>query len=371
MFSTFSNAEFLERYWQQSPVVLKQEFVDVAGVVNGNEIAGLACEEAVESRIIQGSGLDGPWTCRQGPFVDFDYNSLGASNWTLLVQGLDQWDDNVRSLLDRFSFLPAWRLEDVMASFAPVGGGAGPHFDYYDVFLVQVAGKRRWELGQVCDDCTALQENESVKLLKKFDTTSVYDLDAGDAIYIPAGLAHWGTSLSDDCVTLSVGFRAPSDKELLTEAVELLMPKLGEAARYKDSRGSIDKDRFKINAPAAAYAKGVISRLNEEDVANALTEALGRLVTDTRYRSFSEDTTVWTGNSLKKHLEGSEALAIVRQTHCRMAYSQAHLFVNGVAYAAAESFSKSLCHGELSDSSSTAEWEIVAALFNDDMIALA
>lgn len=365
-----SQQEFLARYWQQQALVFNKEFDNAVGLIDGDELAGLACEDAVESRIISGSGIRGPWTCQQGPFEDFDYNSLGSTDWTLLVQGVDQWDEAVRTLMNGFDFLPRWRLEDVMASFAPRGGGVGPHFDYYDVFLIQASGRRRWQTGQLCNDGTALQDNSQVKLLQEFDGRNSHDLDAGDAIYIPAGMAHWGTSLSDDCVTLSIGFRAPSDREIVTEAFDLLATRLPESKRYKDMPGSIDNDSFRINAQAMAYAENALNRLDESAVKAALAEAFGRLVTDTRYCSYSEDATVWTAETVSHLFADSKTLSVIHQAHCRMAYTDTHLFVSGVAYAVDGEFARALCHGKLRAPLTSSELKLVAVFLNDDMIGL-
>ncbi len=368
MFNKVSQEDFLTRYWQQKSLVFRNGFDAAVGITDGDELAGLACEDAVESRIICGSDIHGPWTCQQGPFTDFDYTSLGTTNWTLLVQGADQWDDDIRALMNLFDFLPKWRLEDVMASFAPTGGGVGPHFDYYDVFLIQAAGRRRWQTGLLCDDQTPLQDNRQVKLLQEFNCVDSHDLEAGDAIYIPAGTAHWGTSLSDDCVTLSVGFRAPSDREIVTEAIDLLATKLLDSRRYEDMPGSIDQDSFKINALASAYAESAIDRLDESVVKAALAEAFGRLVTDTRYCSYTEDSTVWTVASVAHLNADGNDLSVVHQVHCRMAYTDTHLFVNGVAYEVDSEFAKGLCHGLLKAPLKGSELAVVVALLNDDMI---
>ncbi|MFK8029941.1 MAG: cupin domain-containing protein [Gammaproteobacteria bacterium] len=370
LFTTVSKDEFLNDYWQKKPVVFRHAFDDVKDFVSGDELAGLACEDVVESRIIRGFEADGKWSCEHGPFVDYDYDSLGERDWTLLVQGLDQWDSDVRALLNQFDFLPRWRLEDVMASFAPRGGGVGPHFDYYDVFLVQTSGRRRWQTGQTCTEDTPLRNNAQVRLLEEFVTRDTHDLNAGDAIYIPAGCAHWGTSLSDDCVTLSVGFRAPSDKELLSEAVELLVQRLSDAKRYQDTSKSIDTDPYKINATAAEYAHQLLSRVDTGMLEEALGEALGRLVTDTRYCSFSEEPSSWTSEAVEQLMKRGAGLIVSHQPHCRLAYSDTQLFVNGVAYELSPEFSKRVCKGVVTASLNPRELAVLATLANDDMVVL-
>lgn len=369
LFSQLSRDEFVRDYWQQKPCIFRQALPGKTALPDGHELAGLACEDAVESRIVEGSGIDGPWHCRQGPFPDLDYDSLGPVNWTLLVQGVDQWDDSVRQLMHQFSFLPRWRLEDVMASFAPRGGGVGPHFDYYDVFLIQSTGRRRWEVGAVCNDQTALQDHAALKLLPSFDCQASYELDAGDAIYIPAGWSHWGVSLSDDCITLSVGFRAPSTTELLTEAVELLARQSSQAQRYQDPAKGVDEDPFCVNAAAQQAAMELVRSVNGDQLQAAVGEALGRLVTDTRYCSFNDKSRHWSPEDVREALAGT-VVKVKHQPHCRMAYSATHLFVNGEAFEADQRFSKALCHGTVDYRLTLAEHAVVAQLLNDDMIEL-
>ncbi|MBK8289148.1 MAG: hypothetical protein IPK95_11375 [Cellvibrionales bacterium] len=146
------------------------------------------------------------WQCEQGPFKAKRFKTLPPSHWTLLVQSVDQWIPEIQALLAQFDFLPRWRLDDIMISYATDGGGVGPHFDYYDVFLLQASGKRRWQVGQRCDENSALRDNDKIKLLKDFHTEADYTLATGDMLYLPAGVAHWGTAVGDDCITISIGF---------------------------------------------------------------------------------------------------------------------------------------------------------------------
>ncbi|MCL4161307.1 UNVERIFIED_CONTAM: hypothetical protein GTU68_000497, partial [Idotea baltica] len=202
--------KFLNDVWQQKAYLIRNAVPNACEIVDGSALKKLASHEDCESRIITGSKVSDIWQCQHGPFNVSDFVNFADKDWTLLVQGLDQWNDRAAQLLNQFSFLPQWRLEDIMASYAPLGGGVGPHFDFYDVFLIQASGSREWQLGQRCDHSTQLQDNDEVKLLAAFDCKDTHQVHAGDMLYIPAGMAHWGTATSDDCITLSVGFRAPS-----------------------------------------------------------------------------------------------------------------------------------------------------------------
>lgn len=202
-----SAANFLAAHWQRSPLLMRQAASGL-DVVDGDTLAGLALEDKVDSRLIEGAS-EGPWQLRQGPFTEADFAALPAHNWTLLVQSVDHYLTEASLLLDSFSFLPAWRIEDIMISYANCGGGVGPHFDHYDVFLVQASGTRRWKIGPKCDQSTPLQDHPSLKLLENMQVTHEFLLEAGDVLYLPPGIAHWGSAESDDCITWSVGLRAP------------------------------------------------------------------------------------------------------------------------------------------------------------------
>ena len=213
--------EFLARYWQREPLFMP-------GAATGLDhpepdlLASLALDEEVESRIVRG-GADTDWQLRHGPFSEADFASLGQRDWTLLVQSVDHYLTEVSLLLDSFSFLPAWRLEDIMISYAAEGGGVGPHFDRYDVFLIQARGWRRWTLGPRCDEDTPLRDHPDLRLLRDPPVEQLYEAGPGDVLYLPPGVAHEGVALDGDCVTWSVGLRAPARRDLLAAlAAEVL-----------------------------------------------------------------------------------------------------------------------------------------------------
>jgi 50S ribosomal protein L16 3-hydroxylase len=229
---------FLADYWQQKPLFIPQALPNWEAPLDVNDLAGLAMEETVESRLIiekPGTGaFNGRWSVEQGPFSEKRLERLPSSHFTILVQALDQICPDIQALLHRFRFLPNWRLDDIMASLAPTGGGVGPHFDYYDVFLIQATGSRHWRLGQWCDESTPLAENCPLKLLTDFNTTAEYLAKPGDILYVPARLAHWGISQSEDCSTYSVGFRAPAYGDMLLELSQHLAAQVPAHWRYKD-----------------------------------------------------------------------------------------------------------------------------------------
>lgn len=224
--------EFLRDYWQKKPLLVKQAFPDFPVTLSPDELAGFSLDSDCQARIVE-QHSDSDWRVKHGPFSETAFSSLPESHWSLLVQNIDAMDEEVNELLQAFRFLPNWRIDDVMASYATLGGGVGPHFDYYDVFLIQGMGKRRWRIGQYCDASTALIPNQDMKLLQHFECSEDWLVETGDLLYIPAQIAHWGESL-DNSLTYSIGFRSPSFSELLLDCTHHLNQHLEEDQRYRD-----------------------------------------------------------------------------------------------------------------------------------------
>ena len=208
-------AAFLRDYWQKKPLFMP-------GAASGldepdaDTLAGLALEENVEARIIRGTAGSN-WELKQGPFEETVFAEVGERDWTLLVQSVDHYLTDVSLLLDSFAFLPNWRLEDIMMSYAAKGGGVGPHFDRYDVFLIQAAGSRRWQIGDVCDEKTPKLPHPDLKLVADMPVREEFVANPGDVLYLPPGVAHHGVAEDSDCITWSVGFRAPDYQMLMAE----------------------------------------------------------------------------------------------------------------------------------------------------------
>jgi 50S ribosomal protein L16 3-hydroxylase len=385
IFVDCTREDFLKNYWQQQPLLLRSSITDLMGIIDSGDLAGIACEAESEARIISGFGLNNKWSCEQGPFTEQQLLAMPNKNWTLLVQGVDQWVEEVHAILERFSFLPKWRLEDVMASFAAVGGGVGPHFDYYDVFLLQVSGTREWQLGQVCDDATRLQENSQVKLLEEFELVQTLTAAPGDMLYVPAGVAHWGTALTDECITLSVGFRAPSQQELLFATLENLIEEFAETGsdnlRYRDSATSIEKDSvdanpYKINTDVEHQLLAMTKQLTPEAIGRAMNKSFGSLVTEPRHLPPLDDDHATDSNELtlaaiNHYIDSNNGFELVHPHHSRFAFSERALFVNGVAFDVRESFSKELCNGLLETPINAHERDVLITLLATADIELA
>jgi 50S ribosomal protein L16 3-hydroxylase len=224
--------EFLRDYWQRRPLLVRSALSEYQSPVSPDELAGLALENDVESRLVLERGSTGPWELRHGPFDAAEFRELPERNWTLLVQAVDLWIPEVGELLRRFDFLPPWRFDDVMVSYAVPGGSVGPHVDQYDVFLLQVEGERQWRIGEILDSEAALLADSDLRILEHFEATQEWVLHPGDMLYLPPRLSHWGIAVTE-CLTYSIGFRSPTVSELLGDlAVEVLAQ--GRDLQYSD-----------------------------------------------------------------------------------------------------------------------------------------
>lgn len=221
--------QFLEEYWQKKPLLIRQAFPDFGDWLSPEELAGLACEEDVQSRLVLHNR--GKWKLEHGPFTEECFTTLPPKDWTLLVQGVNHFLPEGEQLLQQFNFIPTARLDDLMVSYAPDGGGVGPHFDSYDVFLLQGQGRRLWRISQQQD--MALVEGAPLRILKHFETEQEWLLEPGDMLYLPPRYAHWGIA-SGPCMTWSIGFRAPSAQELTTQFLAHLQENLRIDGMYAD-----------------------------------------------------------------------------------------------------------------------------------------
>lgn len=221
--------QFLRDYWHKKPLLIRQAIPDFSGILSPDELAGLSCEEDVQSRLVIQQG--GQWRLEHGPFAESRFAKLPERDWTLLVQSLNHHLPEAQQLMQQFSFLPYARLDDLMVSYAPDGGGVGPHFDSYDVFLLQGMGKRRWRISEQKD--LSLVEGVPLKILQHFETQEEWVLQAGDMLYLPPHLAHWGIAVGD-CMTYSIGFRAPSHQELIHAMLSFLQDQEWGDERYSD-----------------------------------------------------------------------------------------------------------------------------------------
>lgn len=279
---------FLARYWQRRPLLIRNAFPGFVSPISPEELAGLACEPDALARIVRRERLaagDDPaqsrWHLQSGPFDEGDFTGLPERDCSVLVQDVDKWDADVAPLLDAFAFLPRWRIDDIMISFAEPGGSVGPHVDQYDVFLLQAQGCRRWQIDSRAGADTTLRSDSDLKLLRHFTPDADWLLQPGDMLYLPPGMPHHGEAV-DACLTISVGMRAPAASELLGDLAEHLASSMSESERYRDPDLTPAKDPFEIDAAAMARLRNALGPLGSLDE-RTLGNWFGQFIT--RYRS--------------------------------------------------------------------------------------
>jgi 50S ribosomal protein L16 3-hydroxylase len=268
---------FLAHYWQQKPLLIRQAFPGFSPELDADDIAGLACDELAESRIVTGSLARHDWQVQYGPLAEKDFSRLGRNDWTLLVQDVEKHYPPLQRLLDEFSFLPRWRIDDLMVSVAGPGGSVGPHVDQYDVFLLQAQGTRRWQIAGNFDP--ALLPDCELNVLQSFDPEEEWTLEPGDMLYLPPGIAHHGVAL-DRGMTWSIGMRAPSEADLLQSLGEWLATCRHEGSRYADPGIGVPDSYGEIDADAISRFRDLCQSITGDET--AFSEFLGSFLSSYR-----------------------------------------------------------------------------------------
>lgn len=309
-----SPAQFMRRHWEKKPLLVRQAWPGVKPPVTRAQAFRLAASEDVESRLVVRSG--GGWQVRQGPLPRRALPLLAQPRWTLLVQGLDLHVDAARELLQPFRFIPEARLDDLMVSWASDGGGVGPHVDAYDVFLLQVAGRRRWRVGQVAD--ASFIDGLPLKILRRFEPEFDWVLEPGDMLYLPPLWGHDGIA-EGECMTCSVGFRSPEAEGLAGELLQRLADAEPGGRLYRDPRQAATSTPGAVPAALLDFARRAVQRRLRE--AGALKRALGEALTEPKPR-------VWFAGGGTASLE--TGVQLDRRT--RMLYDERHVFINGESF---------------------------------------
>lgn len=313
-------ARFLRDYWQKRPLLVRNAFPDFVPPLTPDDLAGLACEELALSRIVLHDHKRDKWTLRPGPFAESDFAALPGSRWTLLVQDVDKWDADVAALLDHFSFLPSWRIDDVMVSYATDGGGVGAHLDQYDVFLLQGIGQRRWRISTDPRASQDFRDDAELKLLKEFEPTHDWTLEPGDMLYLPPGVPHEGTAVGE-CMTLSIGMRAPASSELLVEFAEQVAAGLPESQRYADPDLQPPSEPGEIDRAALQRARAALGPCAQAMDEHSFAEFFGRFITSYRNaQNVAPPPRSPSAAALDKKLEGS---SFARNPWTRFAWRRA------------------------------------------------
>ena len=270
--------EFLADYWQQKPVCIRKGIAFQEALIAVDELAGLALEPEVESRLIENRGDLKDWQVIHGPLTEDDFNKERDFPWTLLVQGVDCFVPEVHDFLAKFRFLPSWRVDDLMISYATKGAGVGAHYDRYDVFLIQGEGQRQWQIGQTCNENSALMAHEHLSLLADFELSEEFILNPGDMLYIPPLLAHKGVAMSDVCVTYSVGFRSPSHGDVLTTFADERSMDISADLRIKDHGFAANSGEI-----SAADVEGLMQLMRDQITPENVAQWFGKHSTEAKY----------------------------------------------------------------------------------------
>ena len=341
-------AQFMRRHWQKKPLLVRQAIAGFTPFLSRTALCKLAAREQVESRLIVQK--EGGWSLKKGPFSPRSLPPLAQSGWTLLVQGVDLHEAAGHALLQQFRFVPDARMDDLMISFATPGGGVGPHFDSYDVFLLQASGRRRWKIGKQKD--FSLQPDVPLKILQNFEADEEFVLEAGDMLYLPPRYAHDGVAeaatgpdgKAADCMTYSIGFRCPNQDELTPDLLHRLAEIKEDAAESQAgeeaSRRAVPKRMYRdpsqpatdtpaaLPAGLAAFAAEAVLQALKDPL--ALACALGESMSEPKPGVwFDEPGQPWDGRAAKA---GQSAVALDART--RMLYDSDHLFINGESHRA-------------------------------------
>src|SRR6188508_1836998 len=275
LLASLSPAAFMRRHWQKKPLLVRGAFADPLPGFDRRRLFALAARDDVESRLVVRRG--GRWSLRPGPIARRALPPLAVPGWSLLVQGVDLHDDAAHALLQRFRFVPDARLDDVMVSYASDGGGVGPHVDSYDVFLLQLAGRRRWRIGRVARP--RLRADVPLKMLDGFAASDEWLLDPGDMLYLPPGWGHDGIAVGD-CLTASIGFRAPAAVGLAADTLQRLADAALDAL---DDTGAADRARNPLYTDREQPATGAPARI-PVSLQHFADTAMARATADPRAR---------------------------------------------------------------------------------------
>ncbi|MCO8087062.1 MULTISPECIES: cupin domain-containing protein [Acinetobacter] len=272
--------QFLAEYWQKKPLLVRNALPEIANILEPSDVMELALDENISARLIKQKDRDpNQWSVKSSPLLKADFQKM-PKLWTLLVQAVDHYSFDLAELWKKFPFIPQWRRDDIMVSYAPKGGSVGKHFDFYDVFLVQGYGHRRWQLGQMCDAETEFVPGQPLKLLPEMDVNFDEVLAPGDLLYVPPGLSHYGVA-EDDCLTFSFGFRMPN----ISDMMDRVSDKFSDNQLLKNPLQDLIRDQIspigQITQPELEYLKAeLLAQLHNSTV---LEDAIMSLMSEPKY----------------------------------------------------------------------------------------
>lgn len=315
--------EFLRDYWQKKPLLIRNAIPGFSGLLDPQQLMALACTPDAQTRLV--TQKRGQWQLQQGPFEAEDFSSQGKSKWTMLVQGVNHALPQAAELLKRFNFIPHARLDDLMVSYAPKDGGVGPHFDSYDVFLLQGLGHRRWQISEKTE--RTLIEGAPLRILKNFTVEQEWVLGPGDMLYLPPHWAHNGIA-EDDCMTYSIGFRTPSYQELGEQFLVYLQDNLCLDGMYADPGLKTQKHPSEISADMLQQVEHAIKLIKwgKPEVAGFL----GCYLSDPKpHIFFDPPEKPW---SRKRFQQAVQVTGIALDLKTQMLCHDDTVFINGESY---------------------------------------
>ncbi len=368
--------QFLAEYWQKKPLLVRNAIPEITNILEPNDVLELALDENVTARLIKQKDRDpNQWSVKSSPLLKADFQKM-PKLWTLLVQAIDHYSFDLAAMWKKFSFIPQWRRDDIMVSYAPQGGSVGKHFDFYDVFLVQGYGHRRWQLGQMCDAETDFVAGQPLKLLPEMDVNFDEVLAPGDLLYVPPGLSHYGVA-EDDCLTYSFGFRMPNVSDMMDRVGD----KFSDNEALRNPLTDIIRDQVskagEVTGNELEYLKAKI--MEQLHNSNVLEDAIMSLMSEPKYpENIPEADEIGTGDLMEAIDQGYR---IMLEPASRLLYTEEDgeimFWANGEGICISEQFTQSLkqiADGQdiLFDENFADEdiLEDMAALLNDSVIML-
>ena len=338
-----SQQTFMEEYWQKKPLLIRQAFPDFESPITADELAGLACEEEVNSRIVMEKDGEHPWFPIFGPMSDEIYSSMPETHWSLIVNDLEKYLPELSWIIDSFRFIPEWRLDDLMISYAADHGSVGPHIDLYDVFILQGQGKRRWQINsQEVTEENQIKETP-LRIQKDFQAEEEWIIEPGDMLYLPPGVSHHGVSLGES-LSYSIGFRATSHADLVNEFISHITQNLSPKLTYQDPDQSIQQHPNEIKQDALERVTEIFKEYLQPNHPE-LQRWFGCFVSDTKASVATEPEEACNSIEELKELTGTGTLS--RHPASRFAFAQnpdnTLLFIDGEDYEVNPDFAKSLC----------------------------
>lgn len=334
---------FMTEYWQKKPLLIRQAFADFKSPISADELAGLACEEDVDSRIVMEKDGEHPWFPVFGPMDETIFNSMPETHWTLVVNDMEKYLPELAWIVDRFRFIPEWRLDDLMVSYAADAGSVGPHVDLYDVFLLQGEGKRRWQIStrEVTEDNQV--EGTPLRIQKDFEAEHEWVVEPGDILYLPPGVSHHGVSLGES-ISYSIGFRATSHADMVSDFIAYITQNLSPKLVYQDPDQALQENSNEIKPDALQRVTEIFKQYLQPEHPE-LQRWFGRFVSDTKSDVVTEPEQEV--DSIEELQELANSGVLYRHTASRFAFAQnpenTLLFIDGEDYEVTAEFAKALC----------------------------